>query len=228
MTTKHVMGWRPGPMAERSTLKAALKRRTPKGDRFYKSSIVLDQGSSQLSAAHALWHWLVIHDRSFVGVSPEGLVRLATPRLVRANAVTTTTIEVLVGMLTTHGVIARTYWTRHADHLRDALLQSLGPAIVGLPWLDAMMQPNAEGYIMAAGKRVGRHCVVIVGYDQERDAFRLLNSWGSAWGQLGRAWIRRRDLALLLAQGEACVPVLASDTKDERARWMNLLLQDRS
>ena len=225
MTTKRVMNWRPGPMAERSTLKRALKTRTPKGDRFYKTSIVLDQGRSPFSAAYAFWHWLVIHDRSFVGIAPDQLAQLADPRLAERATIT---IEAIAGMLTKHGILAQAYWTRNVEHVRDALLQGFGPIVVGTPWLGSMMQPNAEGYIMAAGKSEGRHAYVIVGFDQERQAFRLLNSWGPSWGQLGRAWVRVKDLQLLLSHGEACVPVLASRNPDDRARWLTLLLQDRT
>lgn len=220
-----VMNWKPGPMAERSTLKAALKKRTPKGDRFYKSSIVLDQGASPLSAAFAIWHWLVIHDRSFVGIAPARLAELADRRYAERATIT---IEALVDMLKQHKILGQAYWTRNVEHVRDALLQELGPIIVGSPWLDGMTQPDPDGYINATGKRVGRHAYLVVGYDQERQAFRLLNSWGPAWGQLGRAWIRTRDLQLLLSHGEACVPVIGRSHPDDRARWLHLLLQDRS
>jgi matrix metalloproteinase-14 (membrane-inserted) len=35
----------------------------------------------------------------------------------------------------------------------------------------------------------GGHGVVLVGYDDVRQAFRLLNSWGQHWGDRGYAWI---------------------------------------
>ena len=220
MANNRAMGWRPGKMAERrSSLKAALKRRTPRGDRFYKASMVLDQGASPLSAAFAIWHWLVIHDRSFVGIAPEALAELAGKREAQ-------TIEALIEMLQRQGIIGAAYWTRQVDQLHAALLQGFGPILVGSAWLAGMEQPDREGFIEASGRRIGRHCYLIVGYDQARRAFRLLNSWGAAWGQLGRAWIRPADLQLLLDQGEACVPVMGREDS-ERARRLSLLLQDR-
>jgi C1A family cysteine protease len=35
----------------------------------------------------------------------------------------------------------------------------------------------------------GGHAMVLVGYDDERQAFRLQNSWGRDWGDHGRAWL---------------------------------------
>lgn len=35
----------------------------------------------------------------------------------------------------------------------------------------------------------GSHAVTAVGYDEARQAFRLINSWGTKWGDFGFAWI---------------------------------------
>ncbi len=39
------------------------------------------------------------------------------------------------------------------------------------------------------GPTTGRHAMVVVGYDDGRQAFRILNSWGKNWGDGGYAWI---------------------------------------
>ncbi len=36
---------------------------------------------------------------------------------------------------------------------------------------------------------MGGHAMVLVGYDDERKAFRLQNSWGKDWADQGRAWL---------------------------------------
>ncbi len=36
---------------------------------------------------------------------------------------------------------------------------------------------------------VGYHAMVIIGYDDARSAFRVINSWGTNWGDSGYAWI---------------------------------------
>ena len=40
-----------------------------------------------------------------------------------------------------------------------------------------------------SGKELGNHAMVIVGYDDARGAFRLINSWGQGWGQKGYGWV---------------------------------------
>lgn len=39
----------------------------------------------------------------------------------------------------------------------------------------------------------GGHAMVVVGYDDRKDAFRLMNSWGKNWGDKGYIWIRYKD-----------------------------------
>jgi len=38
-------------------------------------------------------------------------------------------------------------------------------------------------------KNVGWHFMALVGYDEQKQAFRLINSWGKGWGDHGYAWI---------------------------------------
>ncbi len=87
----------------------------------------------------------------------------------------------------------------------------MGPAVLGINWLDGMYQTveiDGEAWIEDTGRVVGGHAILCVGYSLRRRAFRLQNSWGSDWGDNGRAWIDHDDLAALLAdQGEACIPV---------------------
>ncbi|OXG00813.1 papain like protease [Flavobacterium araucananum] len=40
----------------------------------------------------------------------------------------------------------------------------------------------------------GNHAVVLTGYDDEKQAFRLLNSWGSSWGENGYIWATYRKI----------------------------------
>ncbi|AVR97723.1 C1 family peptidase [Pseudoduganella armeniaca] len=39
------------------------------------------------------------------------------------------------------------------------------------------------------GCPLGGHCMALIGYSDERAAYRLINSWGSDWGDRGYAWI---------------------------------------
>jgi hypothetical protein len=36
---------------------------------------------------------------------------------------------------------------------------------------------------------LGGHCVAVVGYDDNRQAFRIMNSWGTGWGDNGFLWV---------------------------------------
>lgn len=40
-----------------------------------------------------------------------------------------------------------------------------------------------------AGSDAGGHAMIIVGYDDAKSAFRILNSWGTGWGDGGYAWV---------------------------------------
>jgi hypothetical protein len=42
----------------------------------------------------------------------------------------------------------------------------------------------------------GGHAMTIVGYDDQRGAFKLLNSWGTAWGDGGYGWVDYDAMAL--------------------------------
>ena len=44
-------------------------------------------------------------------------------------------------------------------------------------------------YDSDSGKLRGYHAVVIVGYDDTRSAFKVVNSWGTGWGIGGYGWI---------------------------------------
>jgi C1A family cysteine protease len=60
----------------------------------------------------------------------------------------------------------------------------------------------------------GGHAMILVGYDDVRQAFRLLNSWGRSWGDGGYAWIAY-DAVKGLATGGA---VLIVTEPKQRAR----------
>lgn len=79
-----------------------------------------------------------------------------------------------------------------------------GPVSVGTNWHEEMFYPDEGGFIRPRGEVSGGHAWRLVGFSQTRHAFRLINSWGTDWGQNGRAWIHEDDLGSLLdAQGEA-------------------------
>jgi len=79
-----------------------------------------------------------------------------------------------------------------------------GPAGVGTVWTEGMFYPDASGFVHATGAEAGGHAYELVWASWARQAYRIVNSWSTLWGQSGRAWITRADMASLLAQdGEA-------------------------
>ena len=196
-------------------------------DRYHKNGIVLDQGASASASAYALWHWLVLHDRGFVGISPESLAELAG--WAGLASVPTPSVRELLKALHGAGLSVAGFWTRSAVDVRQALRQGLGPVLLTARWSAGMLAPDRNGFVLPRGRIMGRHTVVIVGYDTTRAAFRLLNSFGKSWGQLGRAWVAAADLQALLRDGEACVPVVADDEANvaERVQFAYQQLQPR-
>jgi hypothetical protein len=44
-------------------------------------------------------------------------------------------------------------------------------------------------YAQPSSRELGKHAMVIVGYDDARQAFKVMNSWGRGWGDGGFGWI---------------------------------------
>lgn len=56
----------------------------------------------------------------------------------------------------------------------DQAFQALGPGTV---------------YLATGGRQLGGHAMAVVGYDDARRAFKIINSWGTGWGDRGFGWI---------------------------------------
>ncbi len=105
-------------------------------------------------------------------------------------------------------------WAFSMDEMVDGLI-SKGPVVLGIPWYEGMYEaPN--GVLKVSGDNVGGHCILAVGYRVAsskaggKDTVILQNSWGTSWGINGLAEIEVSELAKLLAEGEACLPIKRS------------------
>lgn len=96
---------------------------------------------------------------------------------------------------------ARSYFQIRYDDLNAIknTLYSGNALVMGMPIDDAFYQLKAGVYDRQGGKSYGGHAMTIVGYDDnkvsangDRGAFKLLNSWGTGWGDRGYGWVSYR------------------------------------
>lgn len=115
----------------------------------------------------------------------------------------------------TYGYISGYRWAFGIDQVVAALC-SVGPVLLGIPWL-AQMYEAPGGVVTVAGDVVGGHAITAVGYDEHPQLGPVVvwaNSWGRFYGAAdkrlnlrgGVGYIRVADLATLLRQdGEAII-----------------------
>ncbi len=68
------------------------------------------------------------------------------------------------------------------------------PLVIGIYTFDGFSTPkkyNGEFFYKnySEKKYYGGHAIVVVGYDDSRNAFKIINSWGKDWGNDGFLWI---------------------------------------
>lgn len=92
----------------------------------------------------------------------------------------------------------------------DALKAELAagnPIAFGIPVDDAFYQLKSQVYDRRGGQNYGGHAMAVVGYDDSKrspaghtGAFKIINSWGSGWGDRGYGWISYRTWQQLQPQ----------------------------
>lgn len=68
------------------------------------------------------------------------------------------------------------------------------PIVIGARLGDRFMRWNSEAAInsdtyLNPGMQHAYHAMVLAGYDDSRNAFKVINSWGSDWGNNGTIWV---------------------------------------
>ncbi|MDN5795050.1 MAG: hypothetical protein L0H79_04785 [Intrasporangium sp.] len=93
----------------------------------------------------------------------------------------------------------------HAFSL-DALLTALSsqPVIVGTDWTKAMFTPDPDGRLHPDGSVEGGHEYVLDQLDTDTERIWMTNTWGTSWGQAGRAWFSFADFQTLLGRDGDC------------------------
>lgn len=72
------------------------------------------------------------------------------------------------------------------------------PVIIGITVDYDFTSSSIRLWDTNTSKSYGSHAVVLTGYDNEKQAFRLLNSWGSNWGEKGYIWATYRKIEEVL------------------------------
>ncbi|MBN1497412.1 MAG: hypothetical protein JXA07_11620 [Spirochaetes bacterium] len=76
--------------------------------------------------------------------------------------------------------------------MKEALC-TYGPVVACVkitPALQAYRSGIFDEFVDCSGEKDINHAVTIVGWDDDRQAYRVKNSWGSEWGEKGFCWIR--------------------------------------
>jgi hypothetical protein len=70
------------------------------------------------------------------------------------------------------------------------------PVVFGMLINRSFMRLKGDDiYDVPPDKPLGGHAMVLIGYDDSRQAFRVMNSWGPEWGDRGYGWISYRAFA---------------------------------
>lgn len=82
--------------------------------------------------------------------------------------------------------------TRYPDDIKGQLAK-LNPVMISFKlstvFMDLRKQVFTEREVPPNDKNAGGHAMTIVGYDDRRQAFRVMNSWSTRWGDRGFAWM---------------------------------------
>jgi C1A family cysteine protease len=82
------------------------------------------------------------------------------------------------------------------------------PVVIGMAVDKGFQKLAGSVYSATDAQFIGNHAIVVVGYDDDRQAFRLLNSWGPAWGDHGMAWIAYPVFKKVVREGYAVFDIV--------------------
>ena len=177
--------------------------------RYLRTGAVLDQGTTSSCVGHAWAGFLMAAPTMTRNVDPFDLYHGAQRNdewdgeqydgsSVRGGA----------KYLQDQGRLSSYVWAFEAQTVADFILAGHGTVVVGTNFYDQMFRPDTHGFVQPFGRIVGGHAYLLCGYSRTRGVFRIQNSWSTAWGEHGRAWITGEHMdALIRSDGEACAAV---------------------
>lgn len=84
------------------------------------------------------------------------------------------------------------YWRQvNIQDLKEvkAQLHAGYPVLIGAKVDEALKMIRSGEKWNSLGEMTGAHAMVVVGYDDDQRAFRLMNSWGTGWAENGFCWV---------------------------------------
>ena len=89
------------------------------------------------------------------------------------------------------------------------------PVLIGMIVDRSFINLKGESpYSQFTGENLGGHAMVLIGYNDDKEAFRVLNSWGQDWGDKGYAWINYRAFRAVTREGYVAQDVIVTRPDD--------------
>lgn len=79
-------------------------------------------------------------------------------------------------------------WINDPEDVKILLAQGI-PVVAGFATYENLYRYRGGIYREASGAFLGGHAMCIVGYDDSRRVFKIVNSWGTDWGEEGFLWL---------------------------------------
>lgn len=76
-----------------------------------------------------------------------------------------------------------------ATAIKTQLANGKAVVVAGPVYSSFMYLGNNQIQTTVKGKSMGGHCYCVVGYDDAKQAFKVMNSWGTSWATSGFGWI---------------------------------------
>lgn len=86
-------------------------------------------------------------------------------------------------------------WREKTFKVKQSLAAG-NPVVVGMEITEGFLKlSSAQNYwdVEDLPAKVGGHAMVVVGYNEAKKAFHILNSWGNNWGKNGYFWVKYED-----------------------------------
>jgi hypothetical protein len=188
--------------------------------RLWASPGVLDQGYTSQCVIYACDKWMTtrpITNKGFLTAEERERIYREVQALDEwaQEPHEGTSVRAMYKWLKARGFVSGYNWSFTCEPVIDHVL-AVGPVEMGTIWDGGLSEPDKYGYIASTKDTADDegHAWTIIGADRERvhpktkevGAVRMVNSWGTSWGESGRAWLTFSELNKLIAlEGEAAV-----------------------